>query len=291
MNILLQKSESLLPLRTKRPAIAKLRARLTRTVAHFLESQPKEMARQIGIQRMRHLRKAELTDEELNAIETILASVDFAGWTVLAGDVEPIMEEIAKEQAYAALAQVGIDVESRPEVMRIVDERAIAYARERSAALVGMRRDELGRLVPNPDAEWQIADTTRDFMRADVETAIADGWSNDRLATALAESYGFSKDRAMTIARTETNFAASQGALEGYKASGVVEGKIWLTADDDLVSEECQANGDAGVIGLDEDFPSGDDAPPVHPNCRCAIAPVVESDLPAAAPVAETEES
>jgi SPP1 gp7 family putative phage head morphogenesis protein len=287
--ILLQKRETLLPLRAKRPAIAKLRARMTRTVAAFLESQPKEMARQVGLLRMRHLRKAELTDEELNAIETILASVDFAGWTVLAGDVEPIMDEIAKEQAYAALAQVGIDVEARPEVRAIVDARAIAYARDRSAALVGMRRNELGGFVPNPNAEWQIADSTRDFMRADVETAIAEGWSNDRLATAFAESYGFSKDRAMTIARTETNFAASQGALEGYKASGVVEGKLWLTAEDDLVSEECEANADAGVIGLDEDFPSGDDAPPVHPNCRCAIAPVVDFDMPAAAVAAENE--
>src|SRR6185312_12134499 len=117
---------------------------------------------------------------------------------------------------------------------------------------------------------------TREFLRDDVGQALADGWSNDELAKKLADSYAFSDDRAMTIARTETQMAANAGALNGYKASGVVDGKIWLTAEDDLVSEECQENGDAGVIGLDEDFPSGDDAPPVHPNCRCSIAPFID---------------
>lgn len=275
----------------KRPKIAKLRAELARTVAAFLDAQGRKMVGQIMVLRGKRLHKAELSDEELDAINAILASIDFTGWSVLVGDVEPIIEEIAKDQAYAALAQVGIDVEARPEVLNVVDARAVAYARNRAAELVGMRRDDLGRLVENPRAEWAITDSTRDFLRGDVTQAIEEGWSNQKLAAEIGKSYGFSKDRALTIARTETNYAASKGALEGYKASGVVQGKVWLTADDDLVSEECEANGDAGVIGLDEDFPSGDDAPPVHPNCRCAVAPVVDFDMPAAAPVAETEET
>jgi hypothetical protein len=30
-------------------------------------------------------------------------------------------------------------------------------------------------------------------------------------------------------------------------------------------------NADAGVIGLDEDFPSGDPAPEAHPNGECSL--------------------
>lgn len=280
------------PVSTNRRPIAKARAGLTRTMAAFLDKQRAKILGQIIVLRGERLWKAELSQDEQDAIDAIIAGIDFEGWAVLVGDAEPILEEVVKDQAYAALASVGIDVEARPEVMKIVDERAIAYARERSAEMVGMRRDELGRLVENPLAEWAITEPTRDSIRADVTQAIEDGWSNDRLSAALEENYGFSKERAMTIARTETNYAASQGALEGYKASGVVAGKVWLTAEDDLVSEECEANADAGVIGLDEDFPSGDDAPPAHPNCRCAIAPaVIESEQPTEPePAAETED-
>jgi SPP1 gp7 family putative phage head morphogenesis protein len=243
----------------------------------FLKSQAIELARQAHAA-IAELHKADITPQEAAEVAAVLASIDFSGWAILVGDVEPIMEEIVRSQSIAALAQVGIDVEARPEVMKIVNERAIAYAKERGAELVGMRRTADGKLVPNPRAEWRITESTRDFMRADVAQAIDEGWGFKELSKALSNAYGFSSERSDVIARTELNFAASTGAMEGYRASGVVTGKVWLTAEDDKVSEECQANGDAGEIGLDEDFPSGDDAPPVHPNCRCAVAPVTDLD-------------
>lgn len=270
----------MLPLKRTRPALQRLRADLTRKLARFLHAQAPKIAAQIAALRAKH-GKAEMSEDERAAVEAIIAQIDFSGWSVLVGDVEGDIEAVIKDSAYAALAQVGIDVEARPEIRNIVDERAVAYARERGAEMVGMRVDDLGRLVENPNAFWRITEPTRDYVRADVTTAIAEGWSNDRLSSALAEAYGFSKERATVIARTETNRAASVGALAGYKASGVVEAKQWLTAEDDLVSEECQENGQAGpggdgVLPLDADYPSGDEAPPVHPNCRCAIAPVVD---------------
>ncbi len=225
--------------------------------------------------------KAELSQDEMDAIDRVLAGVDFAGWAVLVGEVDNLLADILSDGGYAALAQVGVDVVAEEGKAGIVNEAAIAYARDRAAELVGMRRDELGRLVENPDAEWAIDDTTRDFLRSAVSDAIEGGWSNDKLATAIGDSYGFSEERAMTIARTETQMAASAGALAGYKASGVVAMKQWVTAEDDLVEEECLDNaaagsGQDGVLPLDEDYPSGDDAPPAHPNCRCVIVPVIE---------------
>src|SRR5208282_2235305 len=57
-----------------------------------------------------------------------------------------------------------------------------------------------------------------------------------------------------------------------------VSGKRWVTVGDDAVEEICLANEDQGVIDLDEDFDSGDDAPPAHPNCRCWLEPVLVGD-------------
>jgi SPP1 gp7 family putative phage head morphogenesis protein len=245
----------------------------------FLQRQAPRLAHQIAVRRSL-LGKAELSQDELDALDRIVASLDFSGWGVLVGEVEPILRDLVSDSAYAAMAHVGIDTEARSEVANVVNAHAVDYAETRAADMVGMRRDAAGNLVPNPNAEWQITEGTRDGIRADVRDAIAEGWTNKELADKLVDSYAFSAERAMVIARTETNRASNAGALNGYRESGVVGQKQWLTAEDDRVSEECEANGSAGenqdgVIDLNDDFPSGDEAPPVHPNCRCAIAPVI----------------
>lgn len=284
------------PLYRNRPTVLRLRAKLTKTVAKFLRAQAPKMAEQINTLRAKYMRKAELTADEQDTLERILAELDFTGWAVLAGDSADVLQALIDDAGYAALLQVGIDTSAQPEVVNVVNDFALGYAQDRSAEMIGMRRTALGTLEPNPNAEWQITESTRYGVRGVVADALKQGWSNDELAAALADSYAFSTDRAMVIARTETQLATQQGALAGYKASGVVDGKQWLTADDDRVSEECEANGEAGPNGdgvlmdLDAVFPSGDDAPPVHPNCRCAIVPYVSYDnVPAQADTGDTE--
>jgi SPP1 gp7 family putative phage head morphogenesis protein len=262
----------------------RLRSRLAKTIAYFFRLQSPKIAAQIAAMRY-SMNKAELSQDEIDAIERTLAEIDFAGWSVLVGDVEPILQEIVKDGSYAAFAQIHFDTTGSPGIGEVVSSDAVDYARDRSAELVGMRRDELGRLVENPDAEWAITDSTRDGLRQYVTDAIEQGWSNDRLASEVRDSYAFSSERAMVIARTETNMASNQGALNGYKASGVVDGKQWLTAEDDQVSEECEENGNAGpnqdgvLLDFDEEYPSGDSAPPAHPNCRCVLAPYIAATV------------
>ena len=43
---------------------------------------------------------------------------------------------------------------------------------------------------------------------------------------------------------------------------------------DDRVEEVCAENEAVGPIKVGDVFPSGGDAPPAHPNCRCWLAPV-----------------
>lgn len=251
-------------------------------LSKFFASQASVIAAQIALTRAQ-LGKAAGDDND-DAIERILAKIDFSGWVVLAGDIGPVLDELAKETGQAVLVRLGIDVEANADILNIVSAEALAYAEKRAAEMLGMRVDGLGRLVPNPNAYWQITEGTREGVRAEVMQALEEGWSNDKLADALADSYAFSDDRAMVIARTETQMAQQSAALDSYKASGVVDGKQWLTAEDDRVSDECQANGDAGPNGdgvlrdWDDAYPSGDAAPPAHPNCRCTLLPWFDHD-------------
>lgn len=78
--------------------------------------------------------------------------------------------------------------------------------------------------------------------------------------------------RAEMIANTEYARATTAASMQTYTEAGI-EKKEWMAEDD--ACEECQENADAGVIAIDDEFPNGD--VPVHPNCRCAIAPVGEA--------------
>ncbi len=106
---------------------------------------------------------------------------------------------------------------------------------------------------------------------------IADGIENKRgipgLSREIRSTFAdMSRFRSQLIARTETAGALSQTSLDNMKDMGI-DGKQWITAGDSDVSEECEANEAQGVIPRGETFTSGVDAPPQHPNCRCAVAP------------------
>ena len=88
------------------------------------------------------------------------------------------------------------------------------------------------------------------------------------------------KQRATTIARTETIAAANAGqqaAWQDAQRQGLLPRDIkrtWITTKDDRLCDHCRAVG-GQVVGIDEPFRTPLGAvmnPPLHPNCRCAIA-------------------
>ena len=112
--------------------------------------------------------------------------------------------------------------------------------------------------------------TTQQAVADAVATGISDRLGVDgtaRLIQGVVD--GMSSSRAFTIASTEMNDAMSQAFLRKLVANDV-EYKQWITGPDPC--EACIENEDAGAIPVDENFPSGDDAPPAHPNCVCAVA-------------------
>lgn len=86
----------------------------------------------------------------------------------------------------------------------------------------------------------------------------------------------FSKARAELIAVKEIGNAyevGNQEMVEVYRQeTGAEIQKLWIDSQDDLVTPECEANGEQGWIGFNEDFLSGDMAAPRagNPRCRCS---------------------
>jgi HK97 family phage portal protein len=139
--------------------------------------------------------------------------------------------------------------------------------------------------------------TTKESLRGLVASGQAEGWSINKLRDELGGIYGgWDKTRAEMIARTETIRSSNAGAVASYAKAGI-EYKQWFTAEDGRVCGYCQEMHNK-IVGVSENYwAMGDEmtvevpdkkpitmtfsyedvgAPPLHPNCRCTILPVVE---------------
>jgi hypothetical protein len=98
---------------------------------------------------------------------------------------------------------------------------------------------------------------------------LASGDSVDSVARGLMDIVG-DRSRAEMIAHTETARAATIATLDTYGANGVGE---WDWVLSDGACPECEDQ------EADNPHPLADsgDQPPLHPRCRCAVSPVVES--------------
>ncbi len=127
----------------------------------------------------------------------------------------------------------------------------------------------------------EINEATTEDLRDLLSASIQNGDSWQDIARGIDEMFGddYPRWRAKMIARTETGNAYEQGTT-AYAAqitkAGVSIEKSWLT--DGQADDECADNEDAGWISEDETFPSGDDEPLAHPNCRCTLIRRVVTD-------------
>lgn len=211
-------------------------------------------------------------DEDLNAkIWQLLLELRLEGIEATQIEVAALLAKAAQNGGYAAFAQIDFDDRA---IVNQVNQLAVEWAENRAAELVGKNLVD-GRWVDNPNSKWTIDAATRDYLRADVTQAVDEGWSTQQLADALEENFAFSESRAEMIARTEIAKADVEGNLMAYRESGVVEGKESILGSEHGDPDECDDNAAAGVIPLDEPFPSGDMGPPYHPRCVCDVLPVL----------------
>jgi hypothetical protein len=103
-----------------------------------------------------------------------------------------------------------------------------------------------------------------------IAAILAAGGTAAALTAAIAAMLG-SAPAALMIAITEVTRAMNAAALEAYRKAGVNKVR-WVTRSAHPCPI-CLANEAAGGRHLGEPFPSGDTAPPAHPNCQCVLIP------------------
>jgi len=141
-----------------------------------------------------------------------------------------------------------------------------------------------------------VAQTTARNVSEHVAEGIRTGETIDEMAEWIADE-GFSESRATMIARTESAYAYTEGRIEAWKETGVVQGKQWLLSPD--ACEFCEAAArqyGEKTVPLDTPFYTlgttltgvaggrmkltyrNVDGPPLHPNCRCDTIAVTQPE-------------
>jgi hypothetical protein len=266
-----------------RPKARKLQRSLSRKMADVLEATGQDVGEQVrrlldssGVHKATDL--STMSDEEIDALlAQLIGKVDLSGLDAMIDVTREDLEAMGLEGGRVAMASVG--VLDREELVERVNASAVAYARERSAELVGKRVLEDGSIIDNPNAKWAIDESTREAIKNTISEGLHENIGSDAIVEALETDFAFSPERADMVSRTEIAMANSEAAMTGYREAeedGVKLSKEWILGP--APCEICQENNDAGPIGLDDEFPSGDDTVPAHPNCECAVVAVVDGE-------------
>jgi len=125
----------------------------------------------------------------------------------------------------------------------------------------------------------QLTDDMRRKIGGVVQRGLAEGWGMSQVRDEIVGQTGLKGWRAERIARTEVIRAHTQGAVQGYALNITnVRGLRWLSGQ----ARACRLckELDGKVVAMGQRFYTdrygfGDGLPPRHPNCRCAIAPVL----------------
>jgi SPP1 gp7 family putative phage head morphogenesis protein len=171
-------------------------------------------------------------------------------------EFEPILKDIIKEQGKDTLRYLGIanDID-------ITNKRVSRFLKEKAGKTIN-----------------GINETTLDKLRETLAEGVDNGEGTDQLSTRVRQVFDLAVGyRAEMIARTEVIHASNFATLEGYKQSGVVQAKEWLTAFDERTCPVCEEmNGKQVKLGSNFDTEFGEEQyPPAHPSCRCTLIPVI----------------
>jgi hypothetical protein len=195
--------------------------------------------------------------------------------------------ELAAEPALYEAISAGLTGTPKPASIAAAKALAKRQAKQITGNLVTAQINAIGQIVADNVAAGKnprdIIGALRDVVtgldtprarRLDKYAQYLDtlGLSADEKARRLdRQKQKLLRDRRETIARTEQRFATSAGNRLEAEGRGAMF-KASVSARDDRVSDVCQANEAAGPIPIGEPFPSGDQVPPFHPNCRCTLA-------------------
>ena len=266
------------PLSVTRDSLSKPQSRLEKAINRAFSSLGESVADQTVAWLEGRVHKAdEITVVvQQKDIDDFVNSLNMTELDILAVSAIAPLEAVGKDAAHLALIEVEAD---SPALLDTVNTKVVTYSRERAAELVGKRILEDGTIIDNPNAEWSLTESTRESIRETITKSVAANESTNDLAKTLENDYSFSPARAQTVARTEVAFANSDASMTSYAEAmsiGIKMKKYWLP--DSEPCDICLENAKQGEIEMDQVFKSGQKASPAHPNCECAIVPVLDEE-------------
>lgn len=120
---------------------------------------------------------------------------------------------------------------------------------------------------------WGNTDRLTDEIRKLMIDAFMKGLSPIEIARELRKKFNVLRVQAETLARTEATQVANSTAAKRYKEMGLTSYQFSAHIDS-RTSEICKEFNKK--VFLLDDYEPGLNAPPMHPNCRSAILPVLE---------------
>lgn len=119
---------------------------------------------------------------------------------------------------------------------------------------------------------WGRTDRLAEELHAKLAFAIAKGEGWERTSREIRERFGVAQSSAERLIRTETNYFENRAELAAYQELDIKEFEF-LAALDGRTSEICRHH--HGKRYKVEKGKSGENIPPLHPNCRSTIVAVV----------------
>lgn len=250
----------------------------------------------------------DLEDGELGEDEVQRLADTFANAELRAVDEPPDLSNIDPDQRIERF-QDWLDEAMESEVLEVIERDENVYVRR--AYEHGLRDADRNLRQAGMDVEPTDLEDARQFVQAPVHErklqllfsrnyAELDGITNAvsqqvtrELANAIAAGENpretarritdridkIGKTRATVLARTETIKAHSDATIERYRQQGVdrvgIEPEVQIqTAGDQQVCQQCRSVARRAPWSLDE-FEGSTNQPPIHPQCRCAVLPVI----------------
>lgn len=178
--------------------------------------------------------------------------------------LQPLYGSLIDEQARLARLLIGSEKSAKGEIRKVSQFDKV------------IQNFILGKIV-------KLATETTKTTNEKLQQALIDGISAQESIAQIADRINAVFDnantsRALMIARTETIRATNFASEQAYKESEVVVEKEWLAELDERTDDEC-ARLDGKVVSVGGKFKTEEGNlpyPPIHPNCRCTIIPVVK---------------
>jgi len=231
-----------------------------------------------------------LENGDLAAVENM---IDWAAFDAGQGVVKEIFQEIVDEVGKATARRLGekLKVELR---FDLLNPRAVKFINQRTGELItqvteeskkairsivrqafeegGHPYEQAKKIMQHIGLTERQSQAVENFRRRLIEDGVSKAEA-DRRAEAYAKR--LLRDRAETIARTETMMASNEGQREAWRQV-VEEGLLdetefereWIVTPDDRLCDRCLAM-DGKRAPINETYEGGTEGPPLHPRCRC----------------------